>query len=105
MSDATLEQMLAWLGDNCITVSIDMNDRASEYMSVTDAILEIEEITTPAWAAPDEKQRCIDGGQLWCCQVYPDTPVSFYHCFASTLERAVRPVYDAIRAEREVRNV
>lgn len=36
-----------------------------------------------------EKNRCIEQDSIWEIQWYPNTPIGFYHVFASTLEKAL----------------
>lgn len=37
----------------------------------------------------EEYKRCIETDELWECQLYPDTPMSFYYFCAPTLQECL----------------
>ena len=71
------------------------NGHTTYYQSVGDYIAEMrmddEDI------APDERKKCIDSGEIWELQWYPNTPVGFNRVAASTFEKALEAAGGSIR--------
>ena len=56
------------------------------YDSIETAVQEIDEECHNAWINPQERQVCLDTGELWSLQWYPDTPVGFHRVVGASLE-------------------
>ncbi len=42
----------------------------------------------------EERQKCIDTGEVWIIQIYPVSNASFYISIASTLQKALELIND-----------
>ncbi|HEX3560380.1 MAG TPA: hypothetical protein VHU19_14325 [Pyrinomonadaceae bacterium] len=67
-------------------LSITFNDHWAAHEPIERAL---EDISDRDFAAPDERQKCLESNSIWEVHYYPVTPVGFVHCYASTLDAAL----------------
>lgn len=60
------------------------NEYKDYYQDIKDAVRDLDE--QDCWISKEERQRCLDTGEVWELQWYPDTPVGFCKVIGSTLE-------------------
>jgi len=69
------------------SLSITWNEHACNYCTVEKWLTEYgTDIKDDDFVSLEEKQKAIETNSLWCAHWYPDTPVGFYHIYASTFE-------------------
>lgn len=78
-------------GENS-SIHLTFNDHKSNYVSVADEIARGD--WHGDWISEEEKQRAIATDRAWTLQWYPDTPIGFYACSASTLSALLRHVFE-----------
>lgn len=82
---AELEKRLrALLNSENSSIHLTFNDHKSNYVTVAEEIAHGD--WHGDWISEEEKQKAIETDRAWTLQWYPDTPVGFYACSASTLE-------------------
>jgi hypothetical protein len=76
------------------TIFISCNEHKLCYMSMNDYI---NEKHLKKLLSYEEAQKCLSLDSIWEVQVYPLTPVSFYKTAASTLDTAVKLMFENCR--------
>lgn len=66
---------------------ISWNDgNGPNYQSVKDHIEGLDYYDERDFVSPGEKQKCMETNSIWTAHWYPNTPVGFNSCHASTFE-------------------
>lgn len=69
-----------------ISLSLAHNEHALYYVNVAAWLGEVEGYKPPSFQDAAARQRAIDTNSIWTLQWYPDTPASFLHIAAPTLD-------------------
>ena len=82
---ASIQEIAMWvesmLPDHLGELSINHNEHKSNYLTVE----EYCQAFPSDWVSDEEKAKAHEASELWSCQWYPNTPVSFCCVHASSL--------------------
>ena len=83
-----------------VSIVITFNDHATNYETLEEweANFQIDD-RREDWVSEDERTAAIKANSLWSVQVYPNSPVSFFVVYASTLEAALKGAEAACRQD------
>lgn len=91
--------MLEWLQEQCVHVSVEVNEHRVYYETVEQSLAGRYQDLFDADEA-ELRAECVRKNELVVVQVYPDTPIGFYQVGNWHLGRAVRAAYEAVKKER-----
>lgn len=78
--------------------SIYHNEHKNYYQSVDQYLKENEKLIDCSY---HEIKEMIERDEIWEIQLYPLTPISFYKSFASTLEKAIEGIWEAVEKDKK----
>lgn len=68
---------------------IEHNPHKDSYQTVEAYLLEYESIEQMNY---EDYNKCLELNELWTCQFYPRTPISFIHIIVPTWERLIEEI-------------
>lgn len=90
---------LAWLVANCNSVHLECNAHRGNYLNAEAefATREGEPGNLLADATPEIREECIKRDTIVTLQIYPDTPVGFFHWVHYDVEQIIDSAYRCFR--------
>lgn len=97
---------LTWLKDNCVSLSIEINEHKSIYMTVAEFFADDAEKGMDRFGDddldPNVRAVCIEKNALCVLQVYPDTPVGFLLFVHHDVEAVIAEAFAWVRRTRGI---
>lgn len=92
--DVLEQKLLALLKGEHSSLTLSFNDgNAPNYMTVAQWLEDHDE--QHEWVSPEEREKAVATNRMWALHWYPDTPIGFFCCAASSLSVLLEHVFRA----------